>query len=114
MEENNSVLTQVKKAIGLAEDYDAFDADIILHINSVLSILHQLGVDISLDEITGSDETWSDLFGENIKLNIIKSYIYIKVRLLFDPPTSATVSQSFENQAKEYEWRINVASEDNN
>lgn len=110
--EDNSILTQVKKSVGLAKEYDAFDMDILLHINSVIATLSQLGVELVSQEVTGYDETWESIFGNNKKLNFIKSYVYIKVRLLFDPPTSSTVSQSLENQAKEYEWRINIAAED--
>lgn len=105
----DSILTSTKKALGIGESYLAFDPDVIMHINSVLAILHQLG--IGPDEgyqIDGDSQTWSDFFGDDPRLNFIKSYVYLKVRLLFDPPTG-TVLESFNRQISELEWRINVA-----
>ena len=108
----DSILLQIKKMLGIAEDYTPFDTDIIIYINSVLATLSQLGVNTSSKlQITGYNETWYDLFGDNDKLNFIQSYIYLKVRLLFDPPSSGTTTQSFENQAKELEFRINVEAD---
>ena len=105
----DSILSSVKKSIGTAEEYTAFDADIIMHTNTVLSILHQIG--IGPDEgfqIDGYDQKWEDLFGNDPRLNFIKSYVYLKVRLLFDPPTG-TVLESMNRTISELEWRINVA-----
>lgn len=104
-----SILTSTKKVLGIGEDYLAFDPDIIMHINSVLAILHQLG--IGPDEgfsIDGTSQTWEGLFGNDPRLNFIKSYVYLKVRLMFDPPTGS-VLEAFNRQISEFEWRINVA-----
>ena len=107
-----SILNSIKKMIGIPEDYQHFDVDIIMHINSVLMILTQLGV--GPDDgfvITGADEQWSDYITDSKKLEAVKSYIYLKVRLLFDPPTSSTIVDSFNRQINELEWRLNVRAE---
>ena len=113
---NESILTEIKKMLGLASDYNAFDTDIKIYINTALSRLAQLGVtpvDGATLKITGTNETWTGLFGENDKLNQIQSLIYLKVRLLFDPPASATIVQVFKSQIEELEWEINVEAESN-
>lgn len=105
----DSILTSTKKALGIGEGYLAFDPDVIMHINSVLAILHQLGIGPDEGYQIDSDlQKWSDFFGDDPRLNFIKSYVYLKVRLLFDPPTG-TVLESFNRQISELEWRINVA-----
>lgn len=108
----DSILTSVKKALGIEEAYTHFDPDIILHINSVFSVLTQLGV--GPDEgfsIEGKDAVWASYLTDGKKLSFVKSYMYLKVRLLFDPPQSSAAIDSFERQAKELEWRINTAVE---
>ena len=105
----DSILVSVKKMLGIDENYQAFDTDIIIHTNTVLAILHQLG--IGADEgfqITGENETWADLFGDDPRLSLIKSYVYLRVRLLFDPPVGSALD-SFNRIISEFEWRINVA-----
>ena len=107
-----SILNSIKKMIGIQEDYQHFDADIIMHINSVLMILTQLGVGPDAGfVITGADEQWSDYITDSKNLEAVKSYIYLKVRLLFDPPTSSTIVDSFNRQINELEWRLNVQAE---
>ncbi len=109
----DSILTSIKKLLGIAEDYEHFDTDIIIHINSVLSILHQLGVGpVAGFSITGKDDNWSDfLTDEDPRLNDVKSYMHIKVKLMFDPPTSSAVISCMETITKELEWRICVAAD---
>lgn len=110
---SESILTSIKKLLGIAEDYEPFDPDIIMHINSVFLILNQLGVGPS-DGFSISDKTatWDDFLGEgNKKLEAVKSYMHIKVRLLFDPPLSSTVTECLNRSASELEWRLNVAAE---
>lgn len=108
-----SILTSIKKLLGIAEEYDHFDADIIMHINSVLMILTQLGVGpsegFSIDDETA---TWEDFLKNDItKLSAVKTYIYMKVRLIFDPPGSSALLKSIEDSIREFEWRLNAASE---
>lgn len=105
----DSILTSIKKMLGITEDYEHFDADIIMHINSTFMILTQLGVGPS-EGFSIKDKTalWSDFIPENSNLESVKSYIYMKVRMLFDPPTSSAVMESMKNQISELEWRLNV------
>jgi len=110
-----SILTSIKKLLGIEEDYEHFDADIIMHINSVLTILHQLGVGTKEDfAITDKTSTWNDFLEGNLgNLNAVKTYTYLKVRLLFDPPTASSVTDSLNRLANELEWRLNVTAENN-
>ena len=107
-----SILTSIKKLLGIQEDYEHFDADIIMHINSVFMILTQLGVGPS-EGFTIEDKTsnWTDFASDTTKVEAVKSYVYLKVRLLFDPPASSAVIESINRMISEYEWRLNVAAE---
>ena len=109
-----SILTSIKKLLGIPEDYTAFDDQIIIHINSVFMILNQLGVGPSEGfKIIDKEDTWDDYISDETKLEIVKSYVYLKVKLLFDPPTISAVVESINRQIDEFEWRLNVASESN-
>lgn len=107
-----SILISIKKLLGIAEDYDHFDADLIMHINSVFMVLTQLGVGPSEGFII-EDETdeWFDFISDPIKLPAVKSYVYLKVKLLFDPPLSSAVIEATNRMIAEYEWRLNIAVE---
>lgn len=106
-----SILTSIKKLLGITEEYTHFDNDLIMHINSVLMILSQLGVGPSEGySISSSAQTWTDFLGDDLKkLQSVKSYVALKVRLMFDPPTSSSVMEAINNQIREFEWRLNVA-----
>lgn len=106
---DESILLSVKKLIGIDSEYAEFDTDIIMHINTVLNILTQLGVgpDIGFFIVDESD-TWGDFLADEQILNLVKSYVCAKVRMLFDPPTSSSVTQAYNENIKELEWRINV------
>ena len=105
-----SILTSIKKMLGIAEDYEHFDTDIIMHINTVFMILTQLGVGPSEGFIIeGEGETWFDFIGDKITIEAVRSYIYLKVKLLFDPPLSSAVMESYNRQISELEWRLNIA-----
>lgn len=109
---NDSILNSVKKVLGLAPEYDAFDQDVIMHINSVFSTLQQNGVGPEDGfQITGSDELWSTYIGDQKLLNSVRSYMALKVRLQFDPPATSNAVTSMENICKEYEWRLYIASD---
>lgn len=106
----DSILTSIKKMLGITNEYTQFDADIIMHINSVFMILNQLGV--GPDEcFTIEDDvaTWNEFIPNGQNLELVKSYIYLKVRMLFDPPASSTVMQSMNQAISEFEWRLNTA-----
>lgn len=107
-----SILNSIKKMLGIGEDYDHFDPDIIMHINTVFMTLTQLGVGPSEGFYIEDDTTsWLEFIPELTKLQAVKSYIYLKVRLLFDPPSSSAVMEAMKQQIAELEWRLNVASE---
>lgn len=109
---NESILTSIKKMLGITEEYTHFDQDLIIHINTVLMILTQLGVGPAGGfSIKDEHETWSDFVSENEKLEAVKSYVYLKVRLLFDPPLSSAVTESINKMINELEWRLNVAAD---
>ena len=106
---NDSILTTIKKLLGIGEDDTSFDMDIIVHINMAINVLLQLGVGPATGfAITGATETWSDYISDMSKLEMVKSYIYLKVRLIFDPPSSSRVIESYENMIKELDFRLNV------
>lgn len=110
---SNSILLTIKKMLGLDADYHAFDMDVIADINSALMIVSQLGVgpDPPL-VITGDEETWSDLLGDNLnKYQLVKAYIHQKVKLMFDPPNSGVLHQAAERLISEFEWRLMVAAD---
>ena len=108
----DSILTSIKKLLGIDEDYEHFDHDIIMHINSVFMTLTQLGVGPKEGfSITDKTTTWNDFLGTSTNLEAVRSFIYLKVRLLFDPPTASAVLESMNRQANEYEWRLNVNGE---
>lgn len=107
-----SILTSIKKLLGITEEYDQFDPDIIMHINSVFMILTQLGVGppegFSIEDDTA---VWTDFIQDIKKLESVKTYIYLKVKLAFDPPLSSAVIESMNRLINELEWRLNVAAE---
>lgn len=107
-----SILISIKKLLGITEEYDHFDPDIVMHINSVLMILNQLGVGpaegFSIEDETA---TWADFLGDSTNLDAVKSYIHLKVKLLFDPPLNSAVIESMNRNISELEWRLNVAAE---
>lgn len=106
----DSILTSIKKLLGIAEDYTNFDTDIIIHINSVFSILTQLGVGPSVGfSIYDENNIWSDFINDSTKIELVKTYIYLKVRLIFDPPQSSSVIDAMNRTISELEWRLNVA-----
>lgn len=105
----DSILTSIKKLLGITEDYEHFDQDVIIHINSAFSVLTQLGVGPEAGFlIEDSSAIWSDFVSNASKLEFIKTYIYLKVKLVFDPPTSSAVIDAINRQISELEWRINV------
>lgn len=110
---NESILLSIKKILNLDPDYPAFDQDVILHINSVFSTLHQLGVGPNQGfMIEDGEPTWETFFEGDSRLNHIKTYVYLRVRLLFDPPTTGYLVEALQKQIQELEWRINTQRED--
>ena len=107
-----SILISIKKLLGITEEYNQFDPDIIMHINSVFMILTQLGIGPA-EGFSIEDDTalWTDFIQDIKKLESVKTYIYLKVKLAFDPPLSSAVIESMNRLINELEWRLNVAAE---
>lgn len=109
----DSILTSTKKALGLEADYTAFDPEIVMHINSVFGTLVQLGIGpVNGFMIEDATPVWSDFLGEDKNLNPVKTYMYQRVRLIFDPPATSFAIAALEKQIEESAWRINVHRED--
>lgn len=107
----NSILNSIKKLLGIDSTYINFDTDIIMHINSVFIILNQIGFGPEEGfSIDGSDATWDD-YCEADMIETAKTYIYLRVRLLFDPPSNGAVMEAIKQTIQELEWRLNVGSD---
>lgn len=103
----DGILTSIKKLLGIEEDYTHFDSDLIIYINSAILGLTQIGVGPADGfKITGTAETWIDFLGDSKMLEAAKTYIYLKVRILFDPPSSGTIVEAMKNTLSEIEWRL--------
>lgn len=109
---DNSIFLSVKKALNILPEDDAFDTDVLIHLNSVLSKLNQIGVGPEVPlEISSSDQSW-DLLYSDPKYGFIKSYIYLSVRLLFDPPSTTTMYEAFQKKIEELEWRLYILGDE--
>lgn len=110
----DSILASIKKMLNIDPDMDAFDTDIIIHINSALGILTQLGVGSNTGfSIKDNTSLWSDFIGDENNLEMVKTFIYMNVRLGFDPPSNAFVVDSITKQLEELKWRISVQADMN-
>lgn len=118
---SESILNSVRKYLGPGEDYEYFDPDIVMHINAAFSTLDQLGLTFTSNFVViDQGQTWDEYFDaihtdDDIWMNemnreIVKQYVYLSVRTIFDPPSSSFVLTALENRMKELEWRINVLS----
>lgn len=106
----DSILTSIKKLLGITEEYENFDQDIIMHINSAFMILNQLGVGPKSGfSISDKSSTWDEFIPESSNLEAVKTYVHLKVKLMFDPPLSSTVIEAIKSQINELEWRLNVS-----
>ena len=105
----DSILNSIKKLLGIDEAYTHFDADIIMGINTALSILTQIGVGPSTGfSIADNTAIWTSFVPDMSKLELIKSYVHLKTKLLFDPPASSTIVEVYNRQLTELEWRISA------
>lgn len=108
----NSILDSIKKMIGPSVEYTVFDDDLIMDINAVFNVLKQLGVGPEEGfAISSSSDLWTDFMPEGPKLNMIKPYMYAKVRLMFDPPQNGTITQAMKDIVSEFEFRANIDAE---
>ena len=111
---NESILTSIKKLLGMTAEYTYFDTDIIIHINTVFMTLNQLGVGPSEGfKIKDEKDVWNTFIKEDDKLEAVKTYIYLKVKLVFDPPLNGAVMEAMKQMINELEWRLNIQSESN-
>ena len=109
---NESILTSIKKMLGITESYTQFDMDLIIHINSVISILTQLGVGPETGFIiSDKNKTWADWFTQSNDLESVKTYILLRVRLIFDPPANSTVVKAYEEIIRELTFRLQVTAD---
>lgn len=106
---DNSILSSIKLMLGIEPEYSVFDKDLIIHINTAVSVLYQLGFEAADGfSITGTNEQWPDLLGDTKNIDMIKSLVYLRVRKVFDPPQSQAAVSAIDDQIKELEWRINI------
>jgi hypothetical protein len=107
-----SILTSIKRMLGIEEGYKVFDPELILHINSVLLMLNQIGVGPSRGfRIEDDTATWLDFVGSRQDVDAVISFVFLRVKLLFDPPTNSFAIDSINNQIREFEFRILVQVE---
>lgn len=107
----NSILNSIKKLLGIDSTYKNFDTDIIMHINSVFVILNQIGFGPENGFIISDEKTTWEEYCDESMIETVKTYIYLRVRLLFDPPTNGAVMEAIKQTIQELEWRINVGSD---
>jgi len=106
---DDSILESIKKLLGLPPSYTNFDQDIIIHINTYLGVLNQMGVGKTGFHIEDDSETWEDfLEGHTASLYEVKTYVYLRVKMVFDPPSSSLVSEAMSKNIDELGWRLNV------
>ena len=112
MDNAGSILTSVKKLLGIAEEYTQFDTDIIIHINTIFMALQQMGIGPKDGfSITDENDLWTDFMEDSILLNSVKTYMYLRVKLLFDPPLTSSTVDSFNKLISELEFRMNSKAE---
>ena len=103
----DSILNTIKKMLGIDPSYHQFDTDVIVLINSALSNLAQIGiVEDNGFKISSEDETWGEILGEHLNFENLKNYVYLKTRVIFNPPSTSFALQAIQDEIKELEWRI--------
>ena len=108
----DSILTSIKKLLGIYEEDTSFDIDIIMHINTVFMILRQMGIGPANGySVTGVYDTWNDYLSDNTLIESVKTYVALKVRLIFDPPASSAIIEAMNRTISELEWRLNVQAD---
>lgn len=105
---NDNILASVKEALGIPVSVSSFDTTLLMHINAVISILGTLGVGEGESLTVNSDTVWTDCFEDSTELDLVKTDMYLRVRLMFDPPNTSFVLESINKQITEIEWRLNV------
>lgn len=111
--DENSILTDVKAHLGITQDDESFDTILVDDINTTFMILYQLGVG-PVFSISGKDSTWKDYLKDQSDLTAIRTYLYMRVRLMFDPPQNGSVLEALKSQIAELEWRLHIACDPRN
>lgn len=107
-----SILTSIKQLLGVTAEDTSFDDDIIMGINTALSVLYQIGIGPSTGFAIHDDiPTWDDYLGDTTKIEMVKTYIHLRVKLVFDPPQNSSVLEMMKEQIKEFQWRLNDEAE---
>lgn len=112
---SDSILNSTKRALDVPEEYTVFDQNIIMYINGVFSTLNQLGIGpVDGFEIEDDSSTWTNFLGTNVRYNSVKTYMYLRVRMLFDPPATSFLIDALNKQKDELEWRLCALRESGN
>lgn len=108
----DSILVSIKKLLGIDEAYTPFDTDVIIHINTYLGVLNELGIGVEGFTVTDASQTWDEfLAGSKVSLNEAKTYLYLRVRQVFDPPESSALGAAIDKQIEELGWRMIIKNE---
>lgn len=106
------ILASIKKMLGLEEDYTPFDVDVLIHINNAFMTLCQMGIGPKEGfNVSGYEETWTDFLTNNVMLGGVKTWVYLQVKMIFDPPANSFVMDAYKTQAEQILWRLNVQAE---
>ena len=109
---NDSILVTIKKMLGLDDEYTPFDTDVMIHINAAFMTLTQMGVGPKEGfEVSDYDQTWSDFLVNKVMLGAVKTWVYLQVKMAFDPPTNSFVMDAMKTQSEQILWRLNVQAE---
>lgn len=115
LNDKDSILISIKKLLGISKECADFDTDIKIHINSTLMNLDQLGITIpKFFSVQDETQTWSEIIQNQEKIDSIVTYVYLKVKLVFDPPLSSAVMEANKESIRELEWRLTVQVDENN
>lgn len=104
----DSILNSIKHMLGVSKEDTSFDSELVIYINGALTVMHQLGVGPQGYLITGDNNTWEELLEGRTDLELVKPAIYLRVRLIFDPPQNSFLVNAIKEQIKEYDWRIEI------
>lgn len=104
-----SILDSIKQMLGSESEDTNFDRELIIYINGALMVINQLGVGPNGYRITGKENTWAELMGDRTDLELVKTNVYLRVRLIFDPPQNSFLVSAIKEQITEYDWRIEMS-----
>ena len=108
-----SILTSIKLLLGVPEELEHFDTQIIMHINTVLMTLNQIGVGVKGFRIEDDTSVWNDFIPDSTDFEAVKTYVYMQVKLVFDTPTGSSTVEAYNRKSSELQWRLNIAAESN-